>query len=345
MLGYGAYVVFFEFCKQAFPEIGDQMVARMVAGMDVTMYRPDDELKKLAALAVELDLADLFVEGNEPAQGAQRAGGARRRRSALARRAGGGQGSLVQRVGRGRLLPPPPVLGRRPDRAVRRPASLRRADPRRRGPHPPDRATGPGAGADRRRVPGTARQRRREGRLRPDARPVPPGLPLHRVAQVLLRALVHHPVLPEDPRLRPATGRPRRAGRGRGRVPPAARRGRGRPRRRACWPGRPAAASWAPGTGSRSSPSASEIVAGAGRLVAAAGARPGSRGAERPCGADAVGRHRRDGADLAGRRRARRERRPRLRGLAGRRRGHRARAGKRQRDRLRSARARSSSAR
>jgi pyruvate,water dikinase len=42
------------------------MVARMVAGMDVTMYRPDDELKKLAALAVDLDLADLFVEGAEP---------------------------------------------------------------------------------------------------------------------------------------------------------------------------------------------------------------------------------------------------------------------------------------
>jgi pyruvate,water dikinase len=66
MLGYGAYVVFFEFCKQAFPEMGDQMVARMVAGMDVTMYRPDDELKKLARLAVEHDLADLFVEGCEP---------------------------------------------------------------------------------------------------------------------------------------------------------------------------------------------------------------------------------------------------------------------------------------
>jgi pyruvate, water dikinase len=66
MLGYGAYVVFFGFCKQAFPEIGDQIVARMVAGMDVTMYRPDDELKKLAGLAVELDLADVFVEGNDP---------------------------------------------------------------------------------------------------------------------------------------------------------------------------------------------------------------------------------------------------------------------------------------
>src|SRR5918993_303618 len=68
MLGYGAYVVFFEFCKQAFPEMGDQMVARMVAGMDVTMYRPDDELKKLAGLAVELDLGDLFVEGADPAK-------------------------------------------------------------------------------------------------------------------------------------------------------------------------------------------------------------------------------------------------------------------------------------
>ena len=44
MLGYGAYVVFFEFCKQAFPEIPDQMVARMVAGIEVIMYRPDDEL-------------------------------------------------------------------------------------------------------------------------------------------------------------------------------------------------------------------------------------------------------------------------------------------------------------
>lgn len=66
MLGYGAYVVFFEFCRTAFPEIADQTVARMVAGIDVTMYRPDDELKKLAALAVELDLGDLFVEGSEP---------------------------------------------------------------------------------------------------------------------------------------------------------------------------------------------------------------------------------------------------------------------------------------
>ena len=37
MLGYGAYVVFFQFCKQAFPEIADQTVSRMVSGIDVTM--------------------------------------------------------------------------------------------------------------------------------------------------------------------------------------------------------------------------------------------------------------------------------------------------------------------
>jgi pyruvate, water dikinase len=63
MLGYGAYVVFFEFCKKAFPEIPDQMVARMVAGIEVIMYRPDDELRRLARLAVDTGVDDLFTEG------------------------------------------------------------------------------------------------------------------------------------------------------------------------------------------------------------------------------------------------------------------------------------------
>ncbi len=66
MLGYGAYVVFFQFCKQAFPEITDQTVARMVAGIDVLMFRPDDELKKLAKLAVELGLDDIFTDDGNP---------------------------------------------------------------------------------------------------------------------------------------------------------------------------------------------------------------------------------------------------------------------------------------
>ena len=67
MLGYGAYVVFFQFCKQAFPEISDQTAARMVAGIDVIMYRPDDELRKLARIAVETGVDDLFTEGCSPA--------------------------------------------------------------------------------------------------------------------------------------------------------------------------------------------------------------------------------------------------------------------------------------
>jgi pyruvate,water dikinase len=63
MLGYGAYVVFFQFCKKAFPEIPDQTVSRMVAGIDVLMFRPDDEIKKLARLALDLGLDAAFVEG------------------------------------------------------------------------------------------------------------------------------------------------------------------------------------------------------------------------------------------------------------------------------------------
>jgi pyruvate,water dikinase len=68
VLGYGAYLTFFEFCKKAFPEISVQMVARMVAGVDTTMLRPDDELKKLAALALETGVDGSFAEDRSAAQ-------------------------------------------------------------------------------------------------------------------------------------------------------------------------------------------------------------------------------------------------------------------------------------
>jgi pyruvate,water dikinase len=38
----------------------------MVAGIDVTMFRPDDQLKKLAKLAVELDIDHLFNSEDDP---------------------------------------------------------------------------------------------------------------------------------------------------------------------------------------------------------------------------------------------------------------------------------------
>ena len=63
-LGYAAYLDFFGFCKTAFPSIPDLAIAKMVAGVDVDLFRPDDELKRLARLAVSsgieerLDAAD-----------------------------------------------------------------------------------------------------------------------------------------------------------------------------------------------------------------------------------------------------------------------------------------------
>ena len=45
-LGYAAYVTFLDFCQKTFPDIPLQRVTQMVSGIDVIMYRPDEELKK-----------------------------------------------------------------------------------------------------------------------------------------------------------------------------------------------------------------------------------------------------------------------------------------------------------
>ncbi len=63
-LGYAAYLDFFGFCKAAFPNIPDLAIAKMVAGVDVDLFRPDDELKKLARLAVSSGIADRFTSGD-----------------------------------------------------------------------------------------------------------------------------------------------------------------------------------------------------------------------------------------------------------------------------------------
>jgi len=60
-LGYVAYLDFFGFCQEVFPGIPDLAVAKMVQGVDSVLFRPDDELKKLAGLAVTLDLVGAFV--------------------------------------------------------------------------------------------------------------------------------------------------------------------------------------------------------------------------------------------------------------------------------------------
>jgi pyruvate,water dikinase len=66
LLGYGAYLTFSDFCKQALPDIPDQHIAQMVAGIDVIMFRPDEELRRLARLAIETGVEGAFADGRTP---------------------------------------------------------------------------------------------------------------------------------------------------------------------------------------------------------------------------------------------------------------------------------------
>jgi pyruvate,water dikinase len=68
LLGYGAYATFAEFCKANLPDIPDQHIAQMVAGIDVLLFKPDAELRRLARLAVETGVDDAFVQGRAPAE-------------------------------------------------------------------------------------------------------------------------------------------------------------------------------------------------------------------------------------------------------------------------------------
>ncbi|MCW2985456.1 MAG: hypothetical protein JWR63_3026, partial [Conexibacter sp.] len=65
-LGYGAFLTFRDFCATAFPGIRDQTVAGMVSGIDILLFRPDEELRKLAHLAVELDVDGALQQGDDP---------------------------------------------------------------------------------------------------------------------------------------------------------------------------------------------------------------------------------------------------------------------------------------
>jgi pyruvate,water dikinase len=64
-LGYAAYVTFLDFCQKAFPDIPLQRVTQMVSGIDVIMYRPDEELKKLARAAVDLGVDGIVNSGKK----------------------------------------------------------------------------------------------------------------------------------------------------------------------------------------------------------------------------------------------------------------------------------------
>jgi pyruvate,water dikinase len=62
-LGYVAYLDFFTFCKEVLPGVADLGIAKMVQGIDVVLFRPDQELRTLARLAVELGVEDALTGG------------------------------------------------------------------------------------------------------------------------------------------------------------------------------------------------------------------------------------------------------------------------------------------
>jgi phosphohistidine swiveling domain-containing protein len=68
LLGYGAYATFAEFCKGNLPDIPDQHIAQMVAGIDVLLFRPDAELRRLAHMAIDTGVDGAFVEGRTSEQ-------------------------------------------------------------------------------------------------------------------------------------------------------------------------------------------------------------------------------------------------------------------------------------
>jgi pyruvate, water dikinase len=68
LLGYGAYATFAEFCKTHLPDIPDQHIAQMVAGIDVLLFKPDSELRRLARLALDMGVDAAFASGRTPAE-------------------------------------------------------------------------------------------------------------------------------------------------------------------------------------------------------------------------------------------------------------------------------------
>jgi pyruvate, water dikinase len=62
-LGYAAYLDYFHLCRSLFPDVSDLEVARTVAGIDVDLFRPDQELRRLAKEAVTWGLADALCAG------------------------------------------------------------------------------------------------------------------------------------------------------------------------------------------------------------------------------------------------------------------------------------------
>ena len=116
-LGYAAYVFFLDFVQKLFPSIPAQRVTQMISGIDVIMYQPDEELKKLAQQAVELGVDAVITfspEWTVVEAALKKLPNGREWLTALEN----GARALVQHFHRHRLVPPRPLVERPDERAA-----------------------------------------------------------------------------------------------------------------------------------------------------------------------------------------------------------------------------------
>jgi pyruvate,water dikinase len=64
-LGYAAYVILADFSKKIFPGMDDRTLSKMVGGVDVILFKPDENLRELAKLALKLGLQDQIKEAEK----------------------------------------------------------------------------------------------------------------------------------------------------------------------------------------------------------------------------------------------------------------------------------------
>ena len=227
LLGYGAYATFVDFCKNSLPDIPDQHIAQMVAGIDVLLFKPDAELKRLARLALETGVDSAFVEGRSPEEIDDELAQSEAGRAWLEEleqvkdpwfNMATGDG-LYHYYGSWLDDPSIPYAS-----LVGYVGALKRG----RGGRPADRGARTRAGPARGGIRCPPRRGRAQG-LRRAARPLAHGLPVCRRAQVPLRLLVPHEMVEQGARVRCAT-RDARLPRGcRRRLPALPERGRKRP--------------------------------------------------------------------------------------------------------------------
>jgi pyruvate, water dikinase len=66
VLAYVAQMNFHDLARDAFPSITEQTLAKLTAGVELRQFQPDEELKRLARLAIDLGVAEQVLAAGDP---------------------------------------------------------------------------------------------------------------------------------------------------------------------------------------------------------------------------------------------------------------------------------------